>query len=319
MKWLRLTSEGTAPMSNSVKRAVEKRTRRPPLGPLALAQQARERKKALRPLYNFVEVPRHVYLEDVPPDPLLRDFAVQIQLSSKYPQDMFPQQLENYAEIYNAFAHCFGPHLFFPWMIPAPANLPYWADFFQNFSPGRYILFVQPGYSSNTGDFTPTFPKSGRFSIYDQTGEPDIFHEIGHALMRTGIERGVAPLYYQTAFSGNRGDPSNPNNTVVDAKIELHRLFGNSASNGMVDGRKDIDGSPYGFVSDYASSSAGEDFAETLKYYVYFSDDAYDRAARQSANGSNWVWEKLGYVSRLYSNMYFKPGGEVDAWLGYSL
>jgi hypothetical protein len=72
-------------------------------------------------------------------------------------------------------------------------------------------------------------------------------------------------------------------------------------------------------VSDYAGTNQREDFAETLRYFVYYPEETWQKCARQEANGSQLLGDKMEYVAFLYHTLSFKDGGVVDSWLGYPI
>ena len=264
-----------------------------------------------------------------------------------FPAGFKETDLANYDQIVDAFSHCFNPGLFDVLNMPDPyAAWPYqqtyWDVLFKILKPAGFTVQVD---KRGGGCFGVDGQVQGlSMQIYDCTGAPDIFHEIGHIVMNLGILGSIPPLYYRYVASTHRygigpmpgspqaGIPNIPQAGVpnipqagtpdvietdartIDAIEELNRLFGNYTQQG-----KDTDGLKFGFVSNYALTNKNEDFADTFKYYVYYPDDAFPRATRQLSQGSSLLSEKLSYISYLFKGMTFSNGGVVDNWPGYPL
>jgi len=224
-------------------------------------------------------------------------------------QNINATDLRNYSGIVSAFSHCFYPGLFASLGIPDPYsawpyNQTYWDNLFKTLTPGGFSVFVDPGPAicfgvdgGTDGQTYMVFP--------DCLGEDAIAHEIGHVVMIGGILGGFLPLYYHY---------SNRNRQVMDAKDELHRLFGKSP-----DRRIDSDGAQFGFVSDYAGTNADEDFAETFKYFIYYPNTLWRKVTEQDQLGVPILGYKAEYVAYIFSNLWFSEGGSVGGWLGYSI
>jgi hypothetical protein len=239
---------------------------------------------------------------------------VPVESPTDFPAGFPATDLANYQSIVSAFAHCFQPALFQPLGIADPYgawpyHVAYWDDLFASLRPGGFPVHVgkaAPG-SACFGVDGETDGRSYMF-IYDCTPEADVFHEIGHVVHHSGIFGGFQPLYYHyTTRNGN----------VIDARDEFNRLFGQrNYANKPVD---KLDGVPFGYVTTYALTDDGEDFADTFKYIVYLPDDIWQKAERQRQQGDTLLEDKAIYVSNLFSNMWFEQGGKVGGWLGYKI
>jgi len=226
-----------------------------------------------------------------------------------FPPDTRPQDLPNYSSIVRAFSRCYGPQLYeeMGQPDPFPSGAPYWSNWFfqvsQYTNPPLMRLNVQQTGSALCSGVTGQYQSGGPMTIYDCTGEEDILHEIGHAIMRDGILRRRSPLYFHYSPGGLQAVGTSP--VVVDAVDWLNTWFGKQLDKGKVD----VDGVPYGFVSDYAFTSQGEDFADTLKYYVYYSSTLWEKIDRQAQAGSQTLSRKAGLIATLYGGMWFADGG----------
>lgn len=248
-----------------------------------------------------------------PPGDRLSQMGIVLQPLG-FPAGFTAPQLGNYDQILDAFSHCFFPGLFQTLGIPDPyAAWPYeqtyWDGLFQTLQPSGFRVQVDNAngalcFGGVVGDVQES-PGHVFMQLFDCSGADTVMHEIGHVVMDYGIMGRIGPLYYHHAT----GDP----NRNMDAIVELNRLFGNYSET-----RHDA-GVKFGFVSAYALTSKKEDFAETFMYYVYFPSDAFDRAARQQAQGSTMLADKLQYIAYLYKGLSFADGGVVANWPGYPL
>ena len=118
--------------------------------------------------------------------------------------------------------------------------------------------------------------------------------------MSDGIIAGRSPLYFH--YNGE------------DSYALLNKWFGKTLDSGT-----DTDGVPIGFVTDYATTDANEDFAETFSHYVYKPSLLYDKVMRQEANGSVTLSWKAALISKLYQAMDFNDNGVPAGWPGYPL
>ena len=219
--------------------------------------------------------------------------------------------LPNYSSIESAFAHCMYPGLFLQLGIPDPYsawpyNQTYWDTLFKTLRPDGFpVIWEQAPPNSLCQGVDGATDGKNYISIFDCTDEATIFHEIGHIVMGGGILAGFPPLSYRyTDRNGN----------IRDAVADLNRLFGKGPNNTI-----DSDGIQFGFVSDYATTNAKEDFAETFKFFVYYSSALWEKASRQVRQGDLTLGDKAVYVAYLFSNMWFNDDGVVGGWLGYSI
>ncbi len=95
---------------------------------------------------------------------------------------------------------------------------------------------------------------------------------------------------------------------------DLNHLFGKGPNKQI-----DLDGTRFGFVSDYATTNAREDFAETFKSFIYSPNNLWEKAARQQQQGDSTLGDKGDYVAYLYGNLWFNDGGIVGGCLGYAI
>jgi len=246
-----------------------------------------------------------------PPNSRLADMGIVLVPNPQDFPGMVPTDLPNYASIVRGFSRCFSPTLFDelgvadPY-VAWPYEQTYWDTLFKRLQPAGFQVSVSK--SGSPLCFGESGETDGRSHIrlYDCTDEDEVLHEAGHVIMDSGILGRIPPVYYQFA-TGRPGQ-------ILDAQADLQRLFGH-----RTDARIDLDGALYGFVSDYASTNQKEDFAETLRYFVYYPSTVWSKVARQQANGSTLLGDKINYVAFLYHTMSFKDGGVVDSWQGYSI
>lgn len=231
-----------------------------------------------------------------------------------YPPNFNPRFVENYPLILRAFSRTFGPNLFEEMGMPDPfpSGEPYWSNFFFQIAPQTQYGVLQVnlkkgGCFGEVGAYSP----GGPMTIYDCTGESDIFHEIGHAVMDDGIMKFRKPLY----FSYATGKAPNGQPEIIDARKWLDDYFGKQ----NLDQGYDTDGIKIGFVTDYAAKNKKEDFAETFKNYVYNPSLLWDKINRQEAMGSKTLSAKAGLIAALYKGVWFNDGGIPAGWPGYSL
>jgi hypothetical protein len=250
--------------------------------------------------------------------PLLAQGLDVVLAAGDYPEGTLLEDLPFYPTLVRAFSRAFGPKLFEELMMPDPfaAGEPYWDNFFYQVSPNTnpplLRVIVQKGGTLCFGVTGQFQSPSGPVWLYDCSSEAEVFHEIGHVIMDAGILAGRSPLYFHYATGGSI--PIGGNSPIVDSKALLIQWFGKKLDQGT-----DIDGVPVGFVTDYATMNAKEDFAETLRYYVYEPSVLFDKVGRQEANGSITLGEKAALIAGLYQGMYFNDGGIPAGWPGYRL
>lgn len=246
-----------------------------------------------------------------PPSSKLAEMGIVVVPDPNDFPGMAPTDLPNYASIVRGFSRCFSPTLFDELGIPDPyAAWPYeqtyWDTLFARIQPGGFRVRVLKSTSPVCFGESGATDGHSYINLYDCSSERDVLHEAAHVIMEAGILGGLRPVYYQFA-TGRPGQ-------VLDAQADLHRLFGHSEA------RIDfVDGAAYGLVSTYAATSQKEDFAETLSYFVYEPSTVWSKVARQQANGSRLLGDKINYVAFLYHTLSFKNGGVVDSWQGYPI
>ena len=236
-----------------------------------------------------------------------------------FPAGTRPEDLPNYPQIVRAFSRTFDPILFAELTLsdPFPTGEPYWSNFFFQISPNTNPPLMRLNVNNTGGGLClgvdGQYQAGGIMSISDCTPEEDVFHEIGHAVMDDRIMKKRSPLYFHYGVGGATPAGGQPN--VIDAKDWLNKWFGQKLDSGT----DVVDGVSIGFVSKYAETKKGEDFAETFKYYVYFPTTLFAKIDRQSQSGSRTLSMKAGLIAQLYAGLYFNDGGVPAGWPGYMI
>jgi len=260
----------------------------------------------------------------MPESQVLLDMNIRV-LPDTDPMTGFPAgtkatDLANYQNIARAFSRCFQPGLFSEMGLATdpyggfPAGTVYWQHFFNDLRPDGFVVDVSKGNSTCLGVDGETNGFS-YIQIYDCTPEADIFHEIGHLVLDSGVKKKWKPIYYHYTEGGFI--PVGGQAAVFDAWTDFDRLFGDrKMDNKPVDPDDNVH---FGFVSDYAEKNEEEDFADCFKYYVYYPRVFWDKAARQTAAGFPLLDQKATYMAQFFRNLYFADGGIPANWYGFPI
>ena len=258
---------------------------------------------------------RTAYRPPLPPGvQQLLDQGINLTLDpSTYPAGSTLADVQNLPGIVRAFSRMLGPNLFQELNIDAPTLDPFfWNDIF-----GFNLVVTKTDSVLCLGN-DGAYQDGGFMSIVDCAGEEDVFHEIGHAVMESGILKQRAPLYFHYSTGG--AVPVGGQPPVIDAIEWLQTWFGQQPGIGT-----DLDGVPIGYVSEYPLSYSEikfirrEDFAETFKWYVYYPSALWQKVDRQMAQGSSILSQKAGLIAALYAGFWFNDNGVPGGWPGYSL
>jgi hypothetical protein len=237
-----------------------------------------------------------------------------------FPAGTRATDLVNYQEIARAFSRCFQPGLFTEMGLAAdpyggfPAGTVYWQHFFNYLRPDGFVVDVGKSGSPTCLGADGVTNGFSYIQIYDCTSEADVFHEIGHLVLDSGVKKRWKPIYYHYAEGGFI--PVGGQATEYDAWQDFDRLF---KDRNMDNKPLDTDMVHYGFVSDYAEMDEREDFADCFKYYVYYPSVFWDKAARQSAAGFPLLEQKATYMALFFGNLYFADNGIPANWYGFPI